>query len=760
MLPRTVYLAAFCIGATGSFFLPERGSWWLWGVLLACFISAGCFLPFPRYRKAACTFAFLVFGTLYALCRTEAALTRQVPVSAERPVSETVQLHITGLPEPDAQGRARFIAEAVRANGQTFRLLVQDYQTREWRVGETWQVSARLRAAVGTRNPVGFDREAWALANQIDGMATLGKERTPLPKTPPLFNINRLREHIIRTWQTNAAQYPQGTGLMTALAVGNRSGLSPEMWAALRPLGLNHLISISGLHIGMVAVLAGWLCRFLVGFSPVMPARPRVWIGLVSWLAACVYTGLAGWEIPALRSLMMLTVLGAAWMVRGYVGGWQTWWAACTAVLLYQPASVLAVGFWLSFGLVGVLLWALACRLPAKTVTRRQYYAHGLKQAVRGQWAATLVGSLATLHLFGAMPPFSPLVNAVAIPLFSWLLVPLALAASALPLPALQQAAAYIGEHIAQILLTLGAQLPEYHLAHAPAPLFALALVAALILLLPRGTRLKPLACCIIAAWAAYTPAPNAPLRVHVWDVGQGLSVLLQTRTQNILFDTGNQAAQTVLPNLHALGIRQIDTLILSHHDNDHDGSYPELARQLPIRTLLAGQPQYYPNARHCSGGTHWQADGVWFEFLTPPKQPAQSDNQQSCILRVIAGEHALLIMGDSGNPEEMQLIERYGNKLHSQILVLGHHGSKSASSSLFLQYVAPHTAIASSGLGNRFRHPHPDTQQRLQRQNIRLLRTDTQGSLHLFLGNEALQIRPIERTAWWQRKPILPEDE
>ena len=242
--------------------------------------------------------------------------------------------------------------------------------------------------------------------------------------------------------------------------------------------------------------------------------------------------------------------------------------------------------------------------------------------------------------------------------------------------------------------------------------------------------------------------------------MGQGLSVLLQTRTQNILFDTGNQASQTVLPNLHALGIRQIDTLILSHHDNDHDGGYPELARQLPVRTLLAGQPQYYPDARHCSGGTHWQADGVWFEFLTPPKQPAQSDNQQSCILRVIAGEHALLIMGDSGNPEEMQLIERYGDKLHSQILVLGHHGSKSASSSLFLQYVAPHTAIASSGLGNRFRHPHPDTQQRLQRQNIRLLRTDTQGSLHLSLGNEALQIHPIERTAWWQRKPILPENE
>ena len=126
----------------------------------------------------------------------------------------------------------------------------------------------------------------------------------------------------------------------------------------------------------------------------------------------------------------------------------------------------------------------------------------------------------------------------------------------------------------------------------------------------------------------------------------------------------------------------------------------------------------------------------------------------------MIAGEHALLIMGDSGNPEEMQLIERYGDKLHSQILVLGHHGSKSASSSLFLQYVSPHTAIASSGLGNRFRHPHPDTQQRLQRQNIRLLRTDTQGSLHLSLGNEEWQVRPIERTAWWQRKPILPEDE
>ena len=750
-------LPALCFGLAAALFLPRHGAWWLW---LGALAAALALAVWRRRRggasfQAACCLAAALSGCIYALARTDYALSQRWPAEIY-PQAVLLRVEITGLPQRDEDGRTRFTARAYTADGRGYTLLFQDFSRREWLPGEVWQLRARVRAPLGARNPVGFDREGWALANGIDGLASAGSQRFRLPETRSgaAWSFNRMRLAASRNWR-QADDYPRGAALMAALAVGDGSGLPPQVWAAFRPLGINHLISISGLHISMVGVLAGWLFKQLLRLLPRLPARPRVWQSAAGLAAAAFYTGLAGFEIPALRSLIMLTVFAAAWAWRGSLSGWQVWWAALSAVLLYQPASVLAPGFWLSFGLVAALMWVLAFRLPE----------HGrwaaLKQAAAGQWAAMLLGALATVRLFGTLPPFSAPVNALAIPWFSWLLVPLALAASALPSDSLRTAAAWLAEQTVALLLWLGERLPEYGFAAAPLPLFVLALGAALLWLLPRGLRLRPAALALLVMFFAYRPPPSGSLKAEIVDVGQGLAVLLQTPSHTLLFDTGTPTSgQTLLPVLHAHGVRRIDTLVLSHHDNDHDGGYPELARQMPVRTLLAGQPQYYPNARHCSGGTHWQTDGVWFEFLTPPKQPAQSDNQQSCILRVIAGEHALLIMGDSGNPEEMQLIERYGDKLHSQILVLGHHGSKSASSSLFLQYVAPHTAIASSGLGNRFRHPHPDTQQRLQRQNIRLLRTDTQGSLHLFLGNEALQIRPIERTAWWQRKPILPEDE
>ena len=753
-MPPTRYLAAFCIGAISSFYLPEQGNLWAWCVgLLLCAGLAFCLRRVAWQQKAACTFLCLLLGAIYAIGRTEIALSQAYPAQLY-PTSQTIRVQVTGLPETDENGRTRFIGIAQTANQQNYRVLFQDYYARDWRVGDVWQTTARIRAAVATRNPAGFDREAWALANGIDGMASLGKEREAVAVSTKssLHFFNQLRADIVQTWQRNAsADYPQGVGLMTALAVGNRSDLSQAAWDSFRPLGLNHLISISGLHISMVGVLAAWLAQRCMRLLPVLPARPKVISIVVGWLAAVVYTGLAGWEIPALRSLIMLTVWAIAWLARGHWGVWQTWWAACAAVLLYQPTSVLAVGFWLSFGLVGALLWALSCRLPSRP---KPY--DTLRQAFIGQWAATLVGGIATIFLFGILAVYSPLVNAVAIPFFSGILTPLALVASALPFAPLQRLAAWLGEHTIHILLALSQHLPEQAFAQPPSFLFWLTILATLIILLPRGTALKPLACVIIASFLLYTPpAPRAPLAVHVWDVGQGLSVLLQTRNHNLLFDTGTPAAEmALLPNLRALGIQQIDTLVLSHHDNDHDGGYAALHRAIPIHQTWAGQPAHYANAKPCTHGTNWQQDGVWFEFLTPNTQ-SNNDNDQSCVLRIVAGEQALLIMGDVGNDGETALLRQYGEQLASQVLVLGHHGSKSSSHARFLDHVAPSVAIASSGFANHFRHPHPDVQQRLASRQIALWRTDTQGSLHFELGNHRTIELMEQPKKWWQRKPF-----
>lgn len=736
-------LPAFCMGAAAVFLLPQRGAWTLWAVLWV--LAAVCCL-WRRGRhgfQAACVVAVLLSGVCYSLWRTHTAVQAQLPDTA---AAVMLEVAVTGLPERGADGRVRFTGTAQTADGRRYRLLFYDYAGADWQTGSRWRLKARVRPPVDAVNPVGFNREAWALANGIDGVAAVAKGRTRLPETDGAALINRWRGAISAAWQADGQASPQGAALMQALAVGDRSALSAEVWAAVRPLGLNHLISISGLHITLVAVLAAWLVRWPLLLLPRVPARPRVWQLAAGVTAAAVYAALAGWEVPTVRSLIMLAVLAWAWWRRGQVTAWQAWWTALAAVLLYRPASVLAAGFWLSFGLVAVLLWALAYRLPES----------GWRQALRGQWAAAGAGTLASVWLFGLLPLFSPLVNAVAIPWFSWLLTPLALAASVLPWPWLREQAAWLAQETVEVMLWLGRHLPEVQAAHAPAPLLAAALVCWLLWLLPRGLRVRPLAACGLLLFALYRPPPlSGSLNVTVWDVGQGLAVLLETGSHRVLFDTGTPAAEmSLLPNLRALGIKRLDALVLSHHDNDHDGGYADVAAQTEIGTLWAGQPEFYRGARYCAEGVRWQADGVVFEFLTPPRG-AGGDNDNSCVLRAVADGQAVLITGDLGRRGEQVLVEKYGADLFSQLLVLGHHGSKTATSGAFVNAVSPQIGVASSGYANPFGHPHPQAAAALSAHGARLMRTDRQGALRFVLSAQGMTAQPLVQKRWWQRKPF-----
>lgn len=752
--PPTIYPAAFCIGVIASFRLPETGRFWLWAGLFA--VLSGWLLRAWRQGcgvQAAAFALWLAIGAGYGIARTQYALSQQVPPQ-NRVQPVRLVLTVSGLPEQDAQGRVRFEGRAETEDGRRYTLVFSDYAGREWHAGEVWQVQARVKAAVGMRNAAGFDAEAQALANGWDGSATLGAQRFRLPENGwRRFSPDAWRARINAGWMRAAARFPDGAGLMSALAVGSRAALSAETQAALRPLGLNHLVSISGLHIGMVAWLAAWLVQRLLLLLPKMPVSPRGWAAAAGVGAAVFYAALAGFGVPALRSVAMVAVFALAWARQQAAGAWQAWQLAMAAVLALQPAAALSAGFWLSFGLVGALLWISAFRLPEKQSWRAK-----LKTAVRAQWAATLAGGVGTVALFGLLPVFSPLANAVAIPLFSWLLVPLALVCSILPWDMPKLFAAQIGEWVAHAVRYAGAHLPDVAFAQAPAPLVAAAAVAVLLVLLPAGARLKPLACCALAAFALYRPSAfEGSLNMTVFDVGQGLSVLLQTRSQNILFDTGTAyAAETaLLPNLRALGVRRLHLLVLSHADDDHDGGFSAVRQRYVPEQIAAGQPENYPAARHCTGGTYWQADGVYFEWLTLPRAAA-ADNDASCVLRVIAGGHALVITGDLGQKGERKLAAQYGSALQSDVLVLGHHGSRTATAGAFANAVSPQWAVASSGFANPYGHPHPETLRTLAAHGITLLRTDTQGGLAFRFDDSGVHVSPLARHRyWWQKKPF-----
>ncbi|XXQ69323.1 DNA internalization-related competence protein ComEC/Rec2 [Neisseriaceae bacterium B1] len=706
--------------------------------------------------QAALYVLLLLTSAAYSVWRTDFALKQQWQVEMH-PEAVSLNIQVTGLPETDEQGRTQFLARATTQDGRKFDLLLRDFSAREWTLGSAWQVKARVRAPVRLHNVAGFDAEAWALAQGIDGMGSLGNERfRQLEKRfAPSIWVDTWRGKLIARWQIAAAVAPDGTALMRALTIGERAGLSPDAWAAFRPLGINHLISISGLHVTMFALLAAALVRQLLRFLPFSPQRPRTVMLIFGALAAAVYTLLAGAEVPALRSALMLAVYAVCWWRRGWVDAWRTWWLAMTAVLLFQPFAVLTVGFWLSFGLVGALMWALSWRLrPRETSWQTKLY-----DAIHGQWAATLVGGVATVFLFGLLPVFSPLVNALAIPWFSWLLVPLGMLALVLPFDAPLVWVAQLAQATMDVLLWLGARLPESSFAHAPVALFALALCASLGLLLSRGGRFAPLFGVALLAFALYRPPVfqgSGSLKATVFDVGQGLAVLLQTPDETILFDTGTPAAEwALLPNLRALGVKKLDKVIVSHHDNDHDGGLITLQKSFKIKVLYAGQPEFYATAHDCRQLGAWQSGKVRFEMLTLPRDLASEDNEQSCVLRVLSGGQALLITGDLGSRGERALIAQYGNALASDVLILGHHGSRSSSSSAFINTVAPQTAIASSGFANAFKHPHPEVQTRLRAHKVALWRTDTMGMVWFELGGDEVKLMGLEKRFWWQKKPF-----
>lgn len=757
MMIRTLYLAAFCLGSILAFYLPwqlDVRVLLLFAVLALCGLS--CLKKYTVHPApwllVIYTVFFMCIGLANSIWRTQLALNHQWPTEIY-PQSIPLKIEVIGLPEYNEEGRTRFLVKAHTPQGQSFRLMLTDFATRQWAIGSIWQIKARVRAPVATRNGVGFDKEAWALANHIDGFASVGEQRILLPETSshPYALLNRWRQSVSLRWLNQQTHAPQGQALMRALIVGDKTGLSSDAWQAFRPLGINHLISISGLHISMFAVLVGLLVNKLMSHLPQTPARPRVYASFLGWLAAALYTLFSGAQVPALRSLLMLSVFAWVWWQRGWIGSWRTWWLAQALVLLWQPMAVLSVGFWLSFGLLGAMMWTLSCRLPAPSS-----WSNTLILAIKGQWAASLCGAIATVFLFGSLPLFSPLVNAVFIPWFSWLLVPFGILVTLLPWDLPITLFAYIAEFSIQTLLYLGNRLPEIYFAHANAPLFWLAQIACLILLLPKGTRFKPLSFIALCTFLLYqTPQHSGSLNVTVFDVGQGLSVLVQTPQHTLLFDSGRaDAPVNLLPNLRAMGVNKLDTLILSHHDNDHDGGFLSLKQQLLIKRLLAGQPEYYSGSENCHHTPTWQIDQVQFEPLSITHSQ-NDDNEQSCILRILTQETALLITGDLSQKGEEKLIAKYGNSLASQILILGHHGSKSSNSSRFINTVSPQYAIASSGFANSFKHPHPDVQNTLSAHKVQLLRTDTQGKISFSIHNKGIHIAPLMDKYWWQKKPF-----
>jgi len=757
-------ILAFAAGVLLLQTQPELPAWGAWALLGGCLLPPALLWPARPWRLLA-VLGCLALGFGWADWRAEQRLGEQLAGELEGRDIEVLGV-VAALPQDFSQGtRFEFDVEKTSTAGAGVppRIMLSWYQGRHddaWferqalRPGERWQFTVRLKRPHGNANPYGFDYEAWLLERNI---RATGYVRPPPAHRldelvwRPGYLIERARLAVRDGFYARLPpeRYPWA-GVLVALVVGDQKAIQGDLWTTFNRTGTTHLASISGLHVTMVAALfaglVGWGWRRVPALALRLPAQRAAL--LAACLAALVYTLLAGFAVPAQRTLYMLLVAALAMLSGRVVAPSRTLCLALLVVLVVDPWAVLAAGFWLSFGAVGALLFIGAALVGEGAGWRDRLRAWGAIQ-----WAATLASLPVLLLVFQQFSLVSPLANALAIPVISFIVTPLALLGAVIPWwPILALAHAVLD----WLLLFLGwcAQWPVWQ---APAPPLWVAVAGGLgvmVCLSPRGLPGRGLGAFLLLPllfWPVDRPPPGEA-SLTVLDVGQGLASVVQTQNHVLIYDPGplysaesDAGQRVVVPYLRALGIDRVDMLMVTHRDSDHAGGTASVQAALTVGELRSSIG--LSGSQPCLAGQQWAWDGVDFAVLHPTAADYAADgksNHLSCVLRVRAGGRTALLTSDIETRDEAALLARGSKELAAEVLLVPHHGSRTSSSPEFLAAVGAAEAVIPVGYRNRFGHPKEDVVDRHRRQGSRLWRTDRDGALRVRLAERGVQV-----TAW-----------
>lgn len=755
--------------------LPAPG--FLMWLFVAGAVLAGGSCRWPAMRLPAILLLACVWSGILAWHRLSEAL----PPSSEGRDIQLVGV-VASVPQEFERGwRFDFIVEssilAVPA-----RVSLAWYRGRHWqedddvhsapplRAGQRWKLIGRLKRPHGNLNPAGFDHEAWLFERNIRAVGYVRRSADnrmldELVQTPG-YLIERWRQSLRDRFLSVLGDAPFA-GVLVALAIGDQRAIDPDLWQVFSRTGVTHLLSVSGLHVtmvaGLAAGLAGWFWRRSARLPLRLPAQKAA--ALFGLLAALLYCLIAGFAVPAQRTLyMLLAVTAAVWTGRTTAVS-RVLAFALILVLVVDPWAVLSAGFWLSFGAVGLLFYAAAGRLGQE---------HWLPTWIRAQWAVTVGLVPALLVLFQQFSLVSPLANAVAIPVVSLLVTPLTLL-GALPFgEPMLWLAHWLLQPLMRLLDALASSSWAVWQQHAP-PVWAIALgtLGVAWLLLPAGFPRRwvgLIALLPLMTVPAPRPSPGEVL-VRVLDVGQGLAVHVQTVGHDLLYDAGpafsaeaNSGSRIIVPYLRAAGVRRLDTLMVSHQDKDHEGGAESVLDAVPTALLLTSVSPDHPLSampvahRPCLDGDAWQWDGVDFRVLHPGEADYRTEirsNDLSCVLKVSVAGRSLLLTGDIEGRGEAALLARHAADIAAEVLVPAHHGSRNSSSETFVATVRPRVAAISVGYRNRFGHPAREVVERIESGGAIVHRTDRDGALSIAIGRLGVRVtgeRSLNRRYWHGR--------
>jgi competence protein ComEC len=652
-------------------------------------------------------------------------------------------------------------AELPMLTGRRIRLSWYDPRI-DLQPGQQISVTARLRTPHGFVNPAGFDYERWLLRERIVAtgyVRTLHELRSRQNGFAPwlLALRARIRAHIAMHVPSIPAQ-----SLVTALAIGERSGFSDRHWQIFRRTGTSHLVAISGLHIGIVALAVLWPAQRLFRMSGGwFVERCGTAAAVTALMAAVLYAGLAGFSISTLRAVTMLAVaLVIAGMLREVS---RFYGIALAAVVLtaVDPLATLGSSFWLSFGAVGTLLLATVPRSVAPAASGLKQWSRG---AVRVQLAVAVVAVPAGAAFFGEFSLIALVINLIAIPFFGLVLVPLVLLCVLIELflGAPQwtwNAIAWLAEN-AMAALATAATFPFASIV-VPSPGFIVTMLSmcGVVLMLdwnPQRSRLAGTIALAPLIWPRHDLLPREVFRLSVLDVGHGLAAIIETRGYLLIYDAGARfdsefdvGRDVVLPELRARHIPS--AMIISHGDNDHSGGAAAIIAAYPDLFVLAGPDVELSNSGRCTAGQRWTRDGVDFELLHPSARFSARGNDSSCVLRVSGPGGSALLTGDIERAGEAAILA--SSNIDVDVVIAPHHGSETSSTAALVAATSPSAAIFSAAYGNRWNFPRPTVVARWCAIGADVYVTGEQGAIEVTVGNASVRVVAQRRKArrYWR---------
>jgi competence protein ComEC len=742
----------FCISFSLAIIASGFQTWLLFPLTaqIIFYLGVSLLIPcwrYPQWRSLLLVLAGICTGIAYVNLVGRASLDNHLPINLENNDIE-VKVQIAGLPVQKVRYQ-QYMAAVISSvtpdnNVQLKRILLNDYQPKNIHPCEIWQLTVRLKRPHGLGNPAGFDYEAYLLEQGVQAKGYVRKAE--LLKASEGFCLHGVRQ----SWSDYVVQrLPiESAAWIVALSTGDKSLLNEEQNLLLRETGTTHLFVISGSHIALCALVVYGFLMLLrrCGGGRIWPGDWRPGVALAALIVAAIYTALAGFGVPSVRSLIMLMVFLGAQVVGLQTSLWLRYWISMAAVLLLNPLSALNVGFVLSFGAVFILI------LLAESRSRVPDDAGRLERSVYACktlfWAqgVIFIGLLPfTLLYFAQVSLLAPFVNFIAVPSMSFVILPTILLAlflwlvsgkdgGLLDFAAYQLDLLFRGIDISnaffkQMLVTF----PTFAFSHT---MIAVLLIASLMMLLPRVLMMRQtglLLLLAVFASDALKPLPENSLVMDVIDVDQGLAILVQTAHHQLLFDTGSAWGQgsmmerAVKPYLLQKGITYLDKVMISHLDNDHAGGIDDLLKDFAVAEIWSSEPLPHIESNTCLAGQQWHWDGVDFRVLHPDDpEHYWKTNDKSCVLLITVAGRNILLPGDIGAQVEQKLLSQPFPAI--DVMVAPHHGSKSSSTSGWVEKVRNGLVIYSSGYLSQFGHPHPLVQQRYEEANVQQWNTALQG--------------------------------